>query len=60
MSQVETNKAVIQRYFEAYNTKNGAIFDEIIAPDYMTMAKPLLWALLEEELLEQRMTLRIL
>ena len=35
MSQVETNKAVIQRYFEAYNTKNGAIFDEIIAPDYI-------------------------
>ena len=35
MSQVETNKVVIQRYFEAYNTKNGAIFDEIIAPDYV-------------------------
>ena len=35
MSQVETNKAVIQRYFEAYNTKNEAIFDEIIAPDYI-------------------------
>ena len=35
MSQVEINKAVIQRYFEAYNTKNGAIFDEIIAPDYI-------------------------
>jgi C-1 hydroxylase len=35
MSQVETNKAVIQRYFEAYNTKNGTIFDEIIAPDYI-------------------------
>ena len=29
------NKAVIQRYFEAYNTKNGEIFDEIIAPDYI-------------------------
>jgi hypothetical protein len=35
MSQVETNKAVIQRYFEAYNTKNETIFDEIIAPDYI-------------------------
>src|SRR5262249_15858123 len=35
MSQVETNKAIINRYFEAYNTKNDAIFDEIIAPDYI-------------------------
>ena len=35
MSQVEMNKAVIQRYFEAYNTKNETIFDEIIAPDYI-------------------------
>jgi predicted ester cyclase len=32
MSQVETNKEVIKLYFEAYNTKNDAIFDEIIAP----------------------------
>jgi hypothetical protein len=32
MSQVETNKEIINRYFEAYNTKNEAIFDEIIAP----------------------------
>jgi hypothetical protein len=29
------NKAIINRYFEAYNTKNDAIFDEIIAPDYI-------------------------
>lgn len=29
------NKAVIQRYFDAYNNKNEAIFDEIIAPDYI-------------------------
>ena len=29
---VETNKAIIQRYFEAYNNKNEAIFDEIIPP----------------------------
>jgi hypothetical protein len=35
MSQVEINKAIIQRYFEAYNTKNEAIFDEIIAPNYI-------------------------
>jgi C-1 hydroxylase len=35
MSQAETNKAIINRYFEAYNTKNDAIFDEIIAPDYI-------------------------
>jgi predicted ester cyclase len=35
MSQVETNKAVIQRYFEAYNLKNEAVFDEIIDPDYI-------------------------
>ncbi|HKG29755.1 MAG TPA: ester cyclase [Nitrososphaeraceae archaeon] len=36
MSQVKINKAIIQRYFEAYNTKNEAIFDEIISPaDYV-------------------------
>ena len=29
------NKAVIQRYFDAYNNKNEAIFDEIISPDYV-------------------------
>ncbi|HEX9320374.1 MAG TPA: ester cyclase [Nitrososphaeraceae archaeon] len=34
-SQVETNKGIIQRYFEAYNTKNEAIFDEIISPEYI-------------------------
>jgi hypothetical protein len=34
-SQVETNKGIIQRYFEAYNNKNEAIFDEIISPDYI-------------------------
>ena len=34
MMRTETNKAIINRYFEAYNTKNEAIFDEIIAPDY--------------------------
>jgi predicted ester cyclase len=35
MSKVETNKSIINRYFEAYNTKNDAIFDEIISPDYI-------------------------
>jgi C-1 hydroxylase len=35
MSQIEMNKAIIQRYFEAYNTKNEAIFDVIISPDYI-------------------------
>jgi predicted ester cyclase len=34
-SQVETNKGIIQRYFEAYNSKNEAIFDEIISHDYI-------------------------
>jgi hypothetical protein len=33
MSQDEISKAIIQRYFEAYNNKNEAIFDEIIAPN---------------------------
>ena len=35
MSQVETNKAVIQRYLEAYTTKNETILDEIISSDYI-------------------------
>ena len=35
MSQIEFNKAIIQRYFEAYNSKNEAIFDDIISPDYI-------------------------
>jgi hypothetical protein len=35
VSQIEMNKVVIQRYFEAYNNKNEAIFDEIIAPEYV-------------------------
>ena len=35
MSQVESNKAIINRYFEAYKTKNEGIFDEIIARDYI-------------------------
>lgn len=39
MSQVEINKAIIQRYFEAYNNKNEAIFDEIISPNYVDHGK---------------------
>ena len=35
MQQIEHNKAIIQRYFEAYNSKNEAIFDDIISPDYI-------------------------
>ena len=35
MSQVESNKQDINRYFEAYKTKRKEIFDEIIAPDYI-------------------------
>ena len=35
ISQIEMNKAIIQRYFEAYNNKNETIFDEIISSDYI-------------------------
>jgi predicted ester cyclase len=35
MSQIELNKAIIRRYFEAYNNKDEAIFEEIISPDYI-------------------------
>jgi predicted ester cyclase len=35
MSQIELNKAIIQRYFDAYNNKNETIFDEIISSDYI-------------------------
>jgi len=35
MSQIEMNKAIIQRYFDAYNNKNETIFDEIISTDYI-------------------------
>lgn len=35
ISQVEDNKRVIVRYFEAYNNKDEAIFDEIISPNYI-------------------------
>ena len=35
ISQVEINKGIIQRYFEAYNNKNETLFDDIISPDYI-------------------------
>jgi predicted ester cyclase len=35
MSQIEINKAIIQRYFDAYNNRNETIFDEIISSDYI-------------------------
>ena len=35
ISQIEMNKTVIHRYFDAYNNKDEAIFDEIIAPEYV-------------------------
>jgi predicted ester cyclase len=35
MSQIEMNRVIIQRYFDAYNNKNETIFDEIISPDYI-------------------------
>jgi predicted ester cyclase len=35
MSQIEMNKATIQRYFDAYNNKNETIFDEIISSNYI-------------------------
>jgi hypothetical protein len=40
MSQVELNKAIIQRYFEAYNSKNEAIFEDIISPDWSDHTGP--------------------
>ena len=40
ISQVDLNKSIIQRYFEAYNTKNEAIFDDIISPDWSDHTGP--------------------
>src|SRR3712207_8980785 len=40
MSQVELNKTIIQRYFEAYNSKNEAIFEDIISPDWSDHTGP--------------------
>jgi hypothetical protein len=54
------NKAIIQRYFDAYNNKNETIFDEIIFSDYIDHSQTAYWARLEEELTEQKMTSGIL
>jgi hypothetical protein len=40
MSQIDLNKAIIQRYFEAYNNKNEAIFDDIISPAWSDHTGP--------------------
>ena len=45
ISQVEINKGIIQRYFDAYNNKNEMIFDEIISSDYMTTGSLPIWTL---------------
>jgi hypothetical protein len=60
ISQIEMNKAIIQRYFDAYNNKNETIFDEIISSDYIDHGHMILRAPLEEELMEQKMTLGVL
>ena len=39
-SQVELNKGIIQRYFEAYNSKNEAIFEDIISPEWSDHTGP--------------------
>ena len=60
MSQVELNKTLINRYFEAYNNKNESIFDKI---NHSRLHRPwsnclygIPW---NRSQLEQRMTLRI-
>lgn len=35
LSQIEMDKTIIQRYFDAYNNKNETIFDEIISSGYI-------------------------
>ena len=62
MSHVEINKAVIQRYFKAYNNRNVAIFDEIIdpnLPNLLTRANQLILAPQEWELRAPSMNLKI-
>ena len=62
ISHVEINKAVIQRYFTAYNNRNVAIFDEIIdpnLPNLLTRANQLKLALQELELRAPSMNLKI-
>ncbi|MEJ2294709.1 MAG: hypothetical protein P8Y23_08055 [Candidatus Lokiarchaeota archaeon] len=31
----ETNKAIIRKFIEAYNSRNLDIFEELVVPDYM-------------------------
>ena len=59
ISQVEINKGIIQRYFEAYNNKNEAIFDEIISPNYIDHGQSAYMGSAGLELREQRMTSNI-
>lgn len=47
-SQIEINKEIIQHYFEGYNVRNEAIFDEIIAPDYRDMVNGRIWTCLKQ------------
>jgi len=56
-SQIELNKEIIQRNFDAYNVKNEAIFGEIIAPDYRDLVNRLIWTCLEQQLRERRMAI---
>ena len=55
MSQVELNKTIINRYFEAYNSRNEAIFDEIIDREYVDHGQSAYMELLEKGLRERRM-----
>lgn len=32
---LEENKALVQRFIDAYNARNLDVFDELVAPDYM-------------------------
>ena len=58
-SLLEINKGIIQRYFEAYNSKNETIFDEIISPDYLDHGQSAYMGSAGLELREQRMTSNI-
>jgi predicted SnoaL-like aldol condensation-catalyzing enzyme len=37
---IETNKAIVRRYIELWNTGNVALADEVLAPDYKDYAHP--------------------
>jgi steroid delta-isomerase-like uncharacterized protein len=32
---LEENKAIVRRFIEAYNNRNLAVFDDLVAPDYV-------------------------